>query len=175
MLGTNICDFSNFQDKCSEATDSVDIKIKLTSCSPGLFTCGDGQCIDMENRCDQNPNCIDQSDEVDCQMLVKSDTYKKTIAPFSYNATSGQVIPVLVNVSMDIISLLKFKEVDMEFVLKYQIKKEWFDTRLTYWNLKERRYANALSVEEKESIWLPILIFTNTENNEYDEIMELEG
>ena len=166
ILGKNTCDFSNFHDKCGEASASVDVEIKLTSCSAGLFTCEDGQCIDMEHRCDQNPNCVDQSDEVNCQMLVKSDTYKKTIAPFSYNGTNGQVAPVLVNVSMDIISLLKFKEVDMEFVLKYQIKKEWFDTRLTYWNLKERRYANALSSEEKESIWLPILTFTNTENNE---------
>jgi hypothetical protein len=131
----------------------------------GSFTCNDGQCIDMEERCDQNPNCIDQSDEVDCKMLVKSDTYKKTIAPILFDKSIG-ISPVSVNVSIEIISLLKFKEVDMEFFLKFQIRKEWFDKRLTYWNLKLRRYANTLSLDEKESIWLPILVFTNTDNNE---------
>ena len=37
---------------------------------------------------------------------------------------------------------------------------------VSYWKLKLRRCANALSLEEKENIWLPILVFTNTDNNE---------
>ena len=50
--------------------------------------------------------------------------------------------------------------------MKFQIKEEWFDARLTYWNLKRNRYSNALSLEERNSIWLPILVFTNTDHNE---------
>ena len=165
LLGKSIFNFDNFHDECSDPSTDTKKIIKLTSCTKGSFTCNDGQCIDIEERCDQNPNCIDQSDEVDCNMLVKSDTYKKTIAPFAFNKETG-ITPVIVNISIDIISLLKFKEVDLEYVLKFQIRKEWFDTRLTFWNLKLSRYSNALSMDEKESIWLPILIFKNTDNNE---------
>ena len=165
LLGKNIFDFSNFQDDCVSPSEERNKLIKLTSCGEGSFTCDDGQCIDIEERCDQNPNCFDQSDEVGCKMLVKSETYKKTIAPFIFQKSTG-IVPVTVNVSIEIISLLKFMEVDLEFVLKFQIKSEWFDKRLTYWNLKLSRYANALSMDEKGSIWLPILVFTNTDHNE---------
>ena len=48
----------------------------------------------------------------------------------------------------------------------FQIKKEWFDHRLSYWNLKLRRYANALSFEEKNKFWLLIIVFMITDNNE---------
>ena len=41
----------------------------MTSCSKGEFTCNDGQCIDMEERCDQTTNCLDKSDEENCRMV----------------------------------------------------------------------------------------------------------
>jgi hypothetical protein len=165
LLGSNEFDFSNFRDNCVEPSRKNKKLIKITSCSEGSFTCDDGQCIDIEERCDQTPNCVDQTDELDCKMLIKSDTYKKSIAPLHFHKSIG-ITPVKVNVSIEIISLLKFKEVDLEYVLKFQIKTEWADHRLSYWNLKLRRYANALSLEEKENIWLPILVFTNTDDNE---------
>ena len=37
----------------------------------------------------------------------------------------------------------------MEIGLNFEITKEWFDVRLTYWNLKTRRYDNSLSIEDK--------------------------
>ena len=43
---------------------------------------------------------------------------------------------------------------------------EWYDFRLTYYNLKRTRSANSLSTEEIEGIWLPFVVFENTENNE---------
>ena len=64
MLGSNLFDFSNFQDVCVDLSTNNNKLIKLTSCTEGSFTCDDGQCVDIEERCDQNPNCLDQSDEV---------------------------------------------------------------------------------------------------------------
>ena len=37
----------------------------------------------------------------------------------------------------------------MEIGLNFEITKEWFDVRLTYWNVKIRRYDNSLSIEDK--------------------------
>ncbi len=37
--------------------------------------------------------------------------------------------------------------------------------RLTYYNLKSDTGLNVLSPKEKQKIWVPGLIFTNTENN----------
>ena len=64
-----------------------------------------------------------------------SETYKKTIAPFQWSPVSG-LRPVRVNVSLELLAFLRFQEVDLEFTLKFQVTKDWFDHRLTYWNLK---------------------------------------
>ena len=46
------------------------LPLKLTACKEGNFTCDDGQCIAMEERCDQLPQCRDESDEIGCEILV---------------------------------------------------------------------------------------------------------
>ena len=62
LLGSNQFDFSNFRDNCVEPSKNNERLIQITSCSEGSFTCDDGQCIYIEERCDQTPNCADQSD-----------------------------------------------------------------------------------------------------------------
>jgi len=37
------------------------------TCGPDEFACGDGSCIDRRDVCDNLPDCVDGSDEVDCQ------------------------------------------------------------------------------------------------------------
>ena len=42
----------------------------LSSCSDNQFTCGNGQCLDMEFRCNGDVNCQkDNSDEVNCALI----------------------------------------------------------------------------------------------------------
>ena len=41
----------------------------LTSCKIGQFSCDNGQCIDIVNRCDGVPHCDDLSDEKSCQLV----------------------------------------------------------------------------------------------------------
>ena len=37
---------------------------------------------------------------------------------------------------------------DLEYIMKFKLTLEWYDYRLTYWNLKSRRSANRFSEQE---------------------------
>ena len=41
-----------------------------------------------------------------------------------------------------------------------------YDYRIKYLNLKKTRSQNALSLEDMHRLWIPFLVFDNTEKNE---------
>ncbi|XP_023330915.1 glutamate-gated chloride channel alpha [Eurytemora carolleeae] len=43
---------------------------------------------------------------------------------------------------------------------------KWYDYRLSYFNLKTTKSSNALSESEIQKIWIPHIVFINTESNE---------
>ena len=57
--------------------------LKLSGCGEEEFTCSDGQCININRRCDQIVHCRDRSDEEDCRLIVLEKGYKKNIIPFT--------------------------------------------------------------------------------------------
>jgi len=142
------------------------VKIKLTSCGEGKFTCNDGQCVDMEERCNQIPNCRDKSDEDSCKMLIMSDNYNKKIAPFDFDFEERKIIPVNINISIAVKDILSIQEVNLVYVLKFRLLMEWYDYRLTYHNLKMERSSNLLAKEDIQELWIPFVVFENTENND---------
>ena len=84
LMGVHTFDFSGLlDDECSE--DGEIRKLKFTTCSPGKFTCGDGNCIDIDERCDKIEQCGDKSDEDDCKIVHMKKSYGKTIAPFTFD------------------------------------------------------------------------------------------
>ena len=64
--------------------ESYTLPLKLTACKEGNFTCDDGQCIAMEERCDQLPHCRDKSDERNCEILVLEEGYNMNVPPTYY-------------------------------------------------------------------------------------------
>ena len=98
-------------DKCTDNSEDKTMVIKFTACVEGFFTCNDGQCIDIEERCDQTPNCNDKSDELDCRKIVIEDNYNKKIPPFGFNQVTRNIIPCNINVSVDILDILSMQEV----------------------------------------------------------------
>ena len=44
--------------------------LTLTKCLEDEFTCDDGSCVPIENRCDLKQDCEDNSDEKLCQKVV---------------------------------------------------------------------------------------------------------
>ena len=99
-------------------------------------------------------------------MLVMKDNYNKKIAPFDFDYVNSRVIPVNVNISMAVMDVLSISEVDLVYVLKFRFLMVWYDYRLKYHNLKRKRSLNSLSREEIERLWIPFVVFSNTENQE---------
>ena len=117
-------------------------KLKLTGCKEGDFTCNDGQCVRMVERCNQVPDCRDESDENGCQLIVFKDNYNKNIPPIGQTAKG---VPANVSIS---ITLMKVVEIDHSTHLQYEINMQWRENREKYQNLKDDISLNALTVTD---------------------------
>ena len=50
--------------------------------------------------------------------------------------------------------------------LKFNLRMEWMDARLEFYNIKLDETMNVITTEELERIWLPIIVFDNTESDQ---------
>ena len=137
------------------------IQLKLTGCREGSFTCDNGQCIPMENRCDQITDCRDQSDEKGCKLLVLKESYNRNIPPIS-----STIQQVEVDVSIDLLKLVRINEEVNSIEFQFTITLKWKESRATYHNLKSKESLNTLMQEDIEKLWLPEVIYENTNQKE---------
>ena len=119
----------------------------------------------MEDRCDQIIQCKDKSDEDNCKLVVFEKSYNKKIPPFTTNMT--RIVPVMVNVSTILKNVLKIEESHHTIDLKIGISLQWKETtRVQYHNLKQEEALNILDNDEVEKLWIPYIIFENTDDDE---------
>ena len=77
-LGTNIWTVKNdLQCQKGELTTSL----SLSACLDSPFTCGDGLCIKIDERCDGNTDCKDMTDEIECKVIQMDSGYNKLLTP----------------------------------------------------------------------------------------------
>ena len=139
--------------------------MKLTGCRE--FTCNDGQCIAMEKRCNQFPNCRDKSDEIGCKMLLLDYGYNKEVPPITIQSLVVESIKAVpVKISLTLLKVVAILEEDHGIELQFQITLEWKENRATYHNLKKKSYLNALSMDDINRLWLPLVVYTNTDQQE---------
>lgn len=62
---------------------------------------------------------------------------------------------------MDLISILGINEVEQKLKTQFNLYISWFDFRLKIYNMKTNINLNTLTQEERESIWVPVLVFRN--------------
>ena len=137
-------------------------ELKMSGCQKNEFTCNDGQCVSKDERCDQLPDCRDKSDERNCQVLVLEEGYNKKVPPVS----SRPVRPVKVFVSVNLLKLVDIDEDDYSIEIQFEITMKWFENRAMYFNLKNEEGLNALSEEDYKKLWLPKVIYENTDQKD---------
>ena len=165
LLGSSEWTVYNDYNGCNQGKP-YKIQLKLSGCQEDQFTCNNGECISMEKRCNQINNCMDKSDERMCSVLSMEDGYNNMIPPFTFNEDTGELKPAKVNVSMSLLNVIEISEVNHIIELKYQVKMEWYENRVSYHNLKKEDAQNTLSSAELHSLWIPYIIFQNTDDNE---------
>ena len=135
------------------------ILIAYTSfqCMQNEFTCNNGFCLGLERRCDNVFDCSDESDEDNCELLeIDKKNYKKTFPPFLGSHKTE------VRVELKISAISKIDELANTFKAEVQIELKWNDHRIIFNNLVEKN-RNFLDRFWQDQIWLPPLIFKNTE------------
>jgi len=151
-----------------DGNTSSEVKdLKPAGCKDLEFTCDDGHCVHITLRCDQIPNCRDRSDEKGCQLVVLNEGYNKDIPPFKMTFGGKKIIPVEVNVSINIFNVMSIDDVHNTIDLKFEIGLQWFDHRHTYYDLKNSRFfLNTLNETDLKRIWLPRIVYVNTDQFE---------
>ena len=156
VMGHKVWNVKNDKE-CSR--QDTEIVLSLTTCGPDKYTCDNGLCIDIFKRCDSWPDCGDNSDELNCNRVNIGKAYHKHIAPPGQNGYGK----VAVRMSVDLASIINIDEVGSIFQVQFTLYLTWFDSRMTFNNLNKETGLNALSPKEKNMIWLPELVFLNTE------------
>ena len=140
--------------------------LKMSGCNPGgEFTCNDGQCVTMAERCNQISNCRDESDEVDCQLLMLKKGYNKRVPPI-ISTGENTFTKVLVGISLSLLKIVSMEEVQHKISLQFEIILEWRENRARYHNLKVKTNLNALTDANIRSLWLPYVLYSNTDMKE---------
>ena len=106
-------------------------------------------------------HCKDASDELQCQLVVPSVGYDKHLIPPPLAGDQYQYV----NISLDIKHIIFIDEVQNFVRITYNIQKDWFDSSLSFQNLKKDT-INSLSEDEKDIIWVPFILFINMESGD---------
>ena len=143
-----------------DGSSSHEIMLNINSCDDDTeFNCRDGSCVVIDKRCDSNLDCYDGSDEIDCNIVSIPPSYLSHVPAKSADGNKSQV-----TISIDIWAILGIYEVEEKFRVKFGLTMIWKDSRVTFLNLKEDSDLNTVALNEAKSIWLPVVVFENTEN-----------
>lgn len=147
-------------DVCGLLAGSI-VNLTLSECGKGMFTCEDGTCISLHQRCDLRVDCPDKSDEHFCSLVDVPPDYQINIPP-SPDTTNGSLD---IDFTINIISFPSVATQDLTFVTTFQLMLRWKDSRLHYFNLKTDRTLNMLAEESMQRIWTPLVFFSNAHGN----------
>ena len=90
-----------------------------------------------------------------------------------HKAHSSNIVKIKMNVSFGFESILEIIEEKNLIKVKLDIIVLWIDQKLTYINLNPKR-KTVLLPEQKTLLWIPNLVFNNTNDNEfYDSFIDI--
>ena len=77
----------------------------------------------------------------------------------------GKTMKKILKMYITIKEIKSIEEVKSRYTATFDLKLEWMDGRLTWYNLHEDDDLNILSEEQKKLIWFPKILITNSEEN----------
>ena len=83
---------------------------------------------------------------------------------FCWKLYSSELVGVFV--SIHLMKIVDIDEDDYSIGFQFKISLKWKENRATYQNLKERESLNALEQKDIENLWLPKVIYENTDQKE---------
>ena len=112
------------------------------------------------------PDCRDESDENNCQLISMQANYNKNLPPIGQNQ-DGSIIPVQVTVSLDLMRVVEIKEIFHSIRLQFRLTLQWRENnRVFYQNLKRETLLNSLTENDMMRLWLPQIVYENTGQKE---------
>ena len=80
--------------------------------------------------------------------------------------------PTKVDISISLLKIVSMEEVQHKIEFQFEIVLEWKENRATYLNLKKKTSLNALTDEDISALWLPYVIYANTDMKEAVQIAD---
>ena len=108
------------------------------------------------------PDCRDKSDEKGCQLIEFENNYNKNIPPIGISDAGGSA-PAKVDISITLMKVVEIEETDHSIHLQFGITMRWRENRVKYQHLKKKTSLNALTDLEIGKLWLPLIIYDNTD------------
>ena len=140
-------------DKCGYEVQPL----VFTSCKQSEYTCDDGTCIPLIERCNYEMNCPDGSDESKCDILVFPKTpYYSTIPPPKLPFKDKFEIEI----SLKIERIVELSLEDLQLKTNVRVHLEWFDSLIKFANLKDSTARNTVSLPRHQLPWLPQIRFS---------------
>nr|XP_027231093.1 uncharacterized protein LOC113822752 [Penaeus vannamei] len=140
---------------CDKLEGSL-VTLGLSACYDWEYSCKDGTCIDLEQRCDLRVDCPDNSDEIGCDKLVLPEDYLSQLTPPG-SQVGG---PLGVNLSISLHGFSEINVQDMKLTVDFTLLLSWYDMRLQYQNLKE---LDDINYVKPSAVWNPTIELTNAD------------
>lgn len=119
-------------------TEQELLPLALTPCDAILeFTCDNGQCVLLGQRCDDNNDCNDGSDEKQCKQFKLEDPYDKELPPsvkLPSSVNSSGEKECRVKVHIDLLTIDKVNNLKSKTEITYRITFSWIDNKMSYLN-----------------------------------------
>ena len=125
---------------------------------PGKFCCDDGTCMESDCKCDGDYDCLDMSDEKECEMMIVPSTYNKDIPPRPLSQ-GGSRSPLQIEVRSTILDLIKIDEIESVISGSFALELKWKDCKLNYSFLNNNPQKNVIRESIEKKIWMPKIKF----------------